>query len=297
MAVKSVCAADDCCKPAIARGLCGTCWARWRKFGDPNVGKAYRLPATCEAPGCDRKPSGRWHGGPALCNKHYLRMFSHGTLTLPERSEKPWGTCTLEGCDKPARSRHGLYCDACYCRRWRNKKAGNGRVFEHVPPSEGFDHTGGYRLIPAKGHPLRDGKVGIYEYEHRVRFYDKHGAGPFNCHHCGKQVTWDDMHVDHLNDNPQDNDLNNLVASCPTCNQWRGKRKMKRTMRERHAIKITWRGTTKTLAEWAEQVGIDRVSLQWRLKRGWSLDRALTEPRGRTGPRRRHEAQGTAASV
>jgi len=167
----------------------------------------------------------------------------------------------------------------------------NGTL-DNLEPSPIIMHSGGYRRMYAPDHPLREGKAGSYEYEHRVRFYNEHGPGPFKCHHCQEQVTWVDMHVDHLNDDPQDNRLENLVASCPTCNQWRGKRKMEQTIRDRYAKKVTWQGVTKTLAEWALQIGIDRESLQWRLNQGWPLDRALTEPRGKTGPRRRHADQG-----
>jgi hypothetical protein len=53
---------------------------------------------------------------------------------------------------------------------------------------------------------------------------------------------------------------------------------------ERRAIKITWRGTTKTLLEWSKDIGITRVALAYRLKK-WPLERAMTEPPGSTGPR------------
>lgn len=37
-------------------------------------------------------------------------------------------------------------------------------------------------------------------------------------------------------------------------------------------------GETKTLTEWADVVGINRYTIHARLKRGWSIERALTEP-------------------
>lgn len=40
---------------------------------------------------------------------------------------------------------------------------------------------------------------------------------------------------------------------------------------------ITFRGTTRCLKEWAEEIGIDQASLRERLEK-WPLDRALTEP-------------------
>lgn len=41
---------------------------------------------------------------------------------------------------------------------------------------------------------------------------------------------------------------------------------------------IEWNGETRTLVEWAEYLGIDYYTMHARLKRGWSVDRAMTEP-------------------
>ena len=52
---------------------------------------------------------------------------------------------------------------------------------------------------------------------------------------------------------------------------------MRNTRRNRH---LTLNGETKTLTEWASIVGIDRRTIAFRLKAGWSDERALTEPVG-----------------
>lgn len=49
---------------------------------------------------------------------------------------------------------------------------------------------------------------------------------------------------------------------------------------------ITWRGETRTAAAWAEIVGITAPVIQKRLLRGWSVDRAMTEPQRLYGDRR-----------
>ena len=41
---------------------------------------------------------------------------------------------------------------------------------------------------------------------------------------------------------------------------------------------LTFNGETKTIAEWAESLSMKRLTLMSRLHKGWSVDRALTEP-------------------
>ncbi|KZY53136.1 hypothetical protein A3734_16805 [Sulfitobacter sp. HI0054] len=111
----------------------------------------------------------------------------------------------------------------------------NGHVqlkLEVSPPKEEIDHSHGYILEYAPGHwhALRTGNSRVYQ--HRRVYFDEYGEGPFDCHWCGTCVTWDDMHVDHVNAVKDDNRLENLVASCAECNQKRGKEKMRNTARE-----------------------------------------------------------------
>lgn len=41
---------------------------------------------------------------------------------------------------------------------------------------------------------------------------------------------------------------------------------------------ITFRGVAKPLSYWAEEVGINRTTIMMRLKKGWSVDKALSTP-------------------
>jgi transcriptional regulator of acetoin/glycerol metabolism len=45
-------------------------------------------------------------------------------------------------------------------------------------------------------------------------------------------------------------------------------------------VLLTYNGRTQTMAEWAREAGMDKRALWKRLKRGWSLDRALIPPTG-----------------
>jgi hypothetical protein len=47
-----------------------------------------------------------------------------------------------------------------------------------------------------------------------------------------------------------------------------------------HNRRITMNGETKTLKEWADSIGIGSSGLFNRIKKGWDLDRALTEKPG-----------------
>ena len=45
------------------------------------------------------------------------------------------------------------------------------------------------------------------------------------------------------------------------------------------AQKITFQGETKTIAEWAKKLGLTNGAIRDRLNEGWSIDRALTDPK------------------
>jgi hypothetical protein len=185
--------------------------------------------------------------------------------------------CSVAGCGGLANRPRLGFCELHYM---RNRRHGSTEKASQAIPGD-LLHSNGYVLQAAPDHPRARGRYRAYQ--HRVVFTEHNGEGPFNCHWCNVRVTWEDMHIDHLDDDPQNNDISNLAPSCPTCNQKRGEWKMRQKLRERHGL--TLNGVTKTLNEWAEVIGISRVSIKWRLANGWPLERALTEPRGKFGPR------------
>jgi uncharacterized Zn-finger protein len=158
-----------------------------------------------------------------------------------------------------------------------------GGTLEKRFPAKPFEHSEGYILIPANGHPLAlPGDSHIYE--HRKVYYDAHGAGPFDCYHCGAGVTWQTMDVDHLDDDRKNNAPGNLVASCPICNRLRGTAKMTAT-RKSQGVMVTFKGETLCTSDWARRLGISAVGMTFRLK-NWPVERALTEKRGNKGPKK-----------
>ena len=211
--------------------------------------------------------------------RKYFGSFGDGCKAagLISITDKPkHESCTVDGCQTKVRSARATLCHMHYARLGRTGTT-------DLNPKEVIDEkltSNGYVTIPANGHPLaHNSRV----YEHRAVYYNQHGIGPFNCYWCDTRITWDDLHIDHLDDVKTNNQIANLVASCPTCNMTRGSAKMKKAMQAK-GINLTFNGVTKHISEWAQDLGISRVSLRNRIEK-WTLEKALTTPRGRYGPK------------
>jgi hypothetical protein len=191
---------------------------------------------------------------------------------------EPAPICQTAGCGKVAIKLKKTRCYGCYMRLYLK---GTTDYHQRAPF---WEHSAGYRLISVPGHPLVNGRDRPHEYEHRVVFYDACGAGPFTCFWCDVPITWDDLEVDHLNNVRNDNALTNLVASCSDCNRDRARPRLAISTRRANGFMITAFGRTQTRSEWAREVGIAPSALAWRMANGWSVERALSEPRGITGP-------------
>lgn len=95
-----------------------------------------------------------------------------------------------------------------------------------------YINAGGYKTLTGMiGHPLSSRKNDVLE--HRYVLYEKIGPGPHQCHYinefgCGKSALEWGGHggicVDHLDRNRQNNNPENLVPCCLSCNSkmaWR----------------------------------------------------------------------------
>ena len=75
----------------------------------------------------------------------------------------------------------------------------------------------GYRVLTGhQDHPLscHNGEVK----EHRKVLYDKIGPGQHSCYLCGREMGWDQIVVDHLDEDKLNNDSANLEPACRKCN-------------------------------------------------------------------------------
>lgn len=67
-----------------------------------------------------------------------------------------------------------------------------------------------------------------------------------------------------------DNDGHYAIGNC----RWSTKPEQGRNQSSN--VELTWDGETKSLTEWAESIGLKVNTLQYRIKRGWTVERALT---------------------
>ena len=179
--------------------------------------------------------------------------------------------CQTVGCGRVAARRKKTVCWPCYMRE-RRRGTTDYKTYEnpYVSPH-------GYVRVTVPNHPLRIDKSCKLEYQHRIVFYDAHGAGPFQCHWCGTEVIWSNMVIDHLNDIKTDNNISNLVPSCNYCNINRSTTKRKETHKRTRSPLLTVFGRTQYLADWASDLGITSKALSLRLRHGWSLERACSQ--------------------
>jgi len=234
----------------------------------------------CIIEGC----AGRMHGN-LYCAKHYCRNLKHGDPLYGE-DKKRHNTCCVVGCNQKPRSGYSAYCETHYYRIRRN-----GHL-NLLPMSISHVTDNGYIKIKTKTHPLSDirGWISI----HRVVLFNSIGPGKHPCHWCGKEVNFDSAYpkdlmalvVDHVDCDKTNNDLSNLVPSCCECNLRRDKAKHKKATQDKIGVWLEFNGERKILVQWAQDIGISPQALQFRIRNGWSIEDALTKPRGKYGPRK-----------
>ena len=177
--------------------------------------------------------------------------------------------CKVDDCGNSVRYKAACLCQKHYFRLRRygttdTIKVGKGRD-RYVTPS-------GYVRIRRPGHPLanKDGLVS----EHRAVVYDDLGPGPMCCELCGVTVTWETVHIDHIDNTTDNNVRSNLRPTCNACNTKRG-----RLPEHSYAgrLAIEWNGRTMTAHEWVRELSLPISSscLRRRIRSGQTAEQAL----------------------
>jgi hypothetical protein len=91
-------------------------------------------------------------------------------------------------------------------------------------------------------HPLADSTGHVWE--HRKLMYDRYGETLPPCELCRKPITWETTHIDHIDDDPSNNDPKNLRPLCRGCN-------VSRPLRTDSVI-LTVDGVSKSAAAWSK---------------------------------------------
>jgi len=177
--------------------------------------------------------------------------------------------CRAEGCENDAVYKKEQLCQKHY---FRQKRYGTTELTRpKAVPLRSMDERG-YILAHDPSHALAY-KNG-YVYEHRKVVFDILGPGLRSCALCGARVTWETVHIDHIDSNPSNNKQDNLRPLCRACN-------VQRSYPERHEFRsnhaITLGGVTFTAQEWSRLTNgfLSGSTIARRIKAGMCAEKAL----------------------
>lgn len=181
--------------------------------------------------------------------------------------------CCVDGCDRDVMYVADQLCQMHYFRRMRNgdfvlkrdkklAELGYTRKYRYTMPG-----IRPYQHIYEPTCPLA-GKSG-YVSEHRFIVYQDFGETLPPCELCGKELTWETCHIDHIDNDPTNNRRENLRPLCRVCNTTRDYPEYCTFDR---CTAITINGRTMTATEWGREPGVSvcGATINRRKKMGYS---------------------------
>lgn len=189
--------------------------------------------------------------------------------------------CSVEKCGREAAYKADVLCQKHYFRKRRNGTFQTQMEIKKL--AQGFSRQPritmpgrGYIRLYLPDHPLRDTQG--YVSEHRKIMFDKIGYFLNACELCGKHQTWETVHIDHIDNNPKNNDPINLRPLCRSCNTRRNYPEC-HTLTGRYAVTLA--GMTMTASEWSRVVKkyLSPSTILRRIKSGMTPEQALLTPK------------------
>ena len=177
--------------------------------------------------------------------------------------------CCVNGCENEAK-----YKAACLCQKhyFRKIRYGTTELVRAKARPKITMPGRGYQLVHDPKHPVAHSNG--YVYEHRKVAFGIFGLSMCSCTLCGASVNWKTVHIDHIDNDPRNNQASNLRPLCRSCN-------VHRSYPERHTFKsnhaITFGDVTLTAQEWARLTGgfLSGATIARRVNSGMSAEAAL----------------------
>ena len=182
--------------------------------------------------------------------------------------------CSVDGCERESSYKAANLCQKHY---FRIRRSGSTELQEKNRKLR-YVTTGGYISLYMPDHPLAN--KGNVVFEHRVVMWPIVGEGCRPCEICGKPQTWKTCHVDHIDENRQNNDPSNLRILCRGCNVKRGFSVQSYANSGEMGL-VEFDGKIDTPTGWSRdpRVSVAGNTIVLRLKAGMTAEQALFGPK------------------